>query len=348
MNLNSYEKEVFFYFIWGKEYYWNNLIISLCLLRKKYPDNKIVVVSYTKDVPKYFLKYSNKIKFNFIVTECYFEKKYKNSKVMGPTVQDLDNFCDTHRKLSSKVIDCIEIAQDKEKVILLDTDVFVIKKFNNINWDKIGVYIIGKYNFNNKNPKDYVVHSNTGVMTFQKSSENTNKLKELFIKEIDDLASGAIKQSDYIIKTCGESWLDWRCRGLAESLKTTTDQIKKLIEKSNIEDGFWIQEEMITRMLIDKYENLFHNITLINNGFIFLEGDKRTENPNQITKYNNLHLFNFLNYNIGPLIMHINYFRKKIIKDIEENHIINYVLPSHLTEIANKINKYLSINKKII
>ena len=337
-------KIIFFYFIWGEECYWNNLILSLILLRKKYPQNKIKVVSYTKNIPEYFLKYPAIINFEFNVMECYFDKNYKDPKASGPKVQDLNNFYDTHRRLSSKVIDCLEMTEKNEKVILLDSDVFVIKRFDNINWDKIGVYIIGKYNFNpSSDLDDYVIHANTGVITFAKLNSRADLFESLFKEEVHKLATGNFKQTDYIIKSCGKAWLEWRCRGLAESLNCDKDQIKSQIDNDSA--GFWVQEEMITRRLIDTYGDLFFNITLNNNGFIFLQGDKRTQDFKQLKKYNNIHLFNFLNYNISSLIINIDYFREKIIDHIQDDHIKNLEIPSHLKSVAITMDKFLKLNE---
>lgn len=335
---------VFFYFIWGDECYWNNLILSLILLREKYPKNKIKVVSYSEEIPEYFLKYSKIVNFEFVVIQCFFDKKYDSFKSLGPKVEDLNNFYDTHRKLSSKVIDCLDLSEKNEKVILLDSDVFLIKKFEKINWNKIGTYIIGKYNFNPQNdPDDYVIHANTGVITFNKSNEETDVFENLFKNEVHKLATGEFKQTDYIVKTCGKAWLDWRCRGLAESLGVTKDDIKNQIETDTT--GFWVQEEMIVRRLIDEHKHLFFNITLNNNGFIFLQGDKRTEDFKQISCYNNIHLFNFVNYNISPLIININYFRNKIFKLLEDDHIKDLKLPPHLKQVASSMDAFLKSKK---
>jgi len=170
------EDIVFYYAVWSnvsdvKHTWWINLLFSITTLRSVYKKNKIKVICYTK-VPKEFFDYSSLLCFEIISIKPWYENYNK--------IRFGTNYL-------SKLRDCFEIAF-KEKVILLDSDVFTIKKFTNINWEKVGV--CGNNHLN----------VNTGVLIFDTTKKASREYEKMFIKKTDEMLDQTKNLSEYVLQ----------------------------------------------------------------------------------------------------------------------------------------------------
>jgi hypothetical protein len=213
------ENITFYYAVWSnrsniKDRWWINLLFSIITLRSVYPKNKIKIICYTEP-PKEFLKFQNSLNYNV----KYIKQYYKDYNPKRFNIE-----------LLSKLQDCFEMSfSEKEKVILVDSDVFIIKKFTDINWEKVGVY--GTHNRN----------VNTGVVIFDTNKESVKEYRRLFMKEIEIMLDESIDLVKYI---------DIAYKGI--------DPTCKMQEENTTRHIFYKYKEIIN--------TIFYDIGIKNNG----------------------------------------------------------------------------------
>ena len=262
------ENITFYYASWSdksniKDKWWINLLFSIITLRSVYPKNKIKIICYTKP-PKEIFDYSSLLDYKVIYIEQWY-KNYTKKRFNTP--------------LLSKLRDCFEMSfEEKEKVILLDSDAFIIKKFTNINWNKVGVY--GTHNHN----------VNTGVLIFDTTKENTKEYREMFIKEVDDMLDESKVLSEYTL------------------IAYPVDGERRIIQEETVTRNIFYKHKDFTN-------KVFHNIGVENNGIINIE---KMNNCKNVGNLNNIHLAITPPGKIGRIIISIDFFKQKIKKFLEK------------------------------
>jgi hypothetical protein len=262
------ENVVFYYASWSdksniKDKWWINLLFSIITLRSVYPKNKIKIICYTKP-PKEIFDYSSLLDYKVIYIEQWY-KNYTKKRFNTP--------------LLSKLRDCFEMSfEEQEKVILLDSDAFIIKKFTNINWNKVGVY--GTHNHN----------VNTGVLIFDTTKENTKEYREMFIKEVDDMLDESKVLSEYTL------------------IAYPVDGERRIIQEETVTRNIFYKHKDFTN-------KVFHNIGVENNGIINIE---KMNNCKNVGNLNNIHLAITPPGKIGRIIISIDFFKQKIKKFLEK------------------------------
>jgi|LakMenE18May11ns_1017448.scaffolds.fasta_scaffold9766657_1 hypothetical protein len=262
------ENITFYYASWSdksniKDKWWINLLFSIITLRSVYPKNKIKIICYTKP-PKEIFDYSSLLDYKVIYIEQWY-KNYTKKRFNTP--------------LLSKLRDCFEMSfEEKEKVILLDSDAFIIKKFTNINWNKVGVY--GTHNHN----------VNTGVLIFDTTKENTKEYREMFIKEVDDMLDESKVLSEYTL------------------IAYPVDGERRIIQEETVTRNIFYKHKDFTN-------KVFHNIGVENNGIINIE---KMNNCKHVGNLNNIHLAITPPGKIGRIIISIDFFKQKIKKFLEK------------------------------
>jgi hypothetical protein len=238
-------------------------LFSIITLRSVYPKNKIKIICYTKP-PKEIFDYSSLLDYKVIYIEQWY-KNYTKKRFNTP--------------LLSKLRDCFEMSfEEKEKVILLDSDAFIIKKFTNINWNKVGVY--GTHNHN----------VNTGVLIFDTTKENTKEYREMFIKEVDDMLDESKVLSEYTL------------------IAYPVDGERRIIQEETVTRNIFYKHKDFTN-------KVFHNIGVENNGIINIE---KMNNCKHVGNLNNIHLAITPPGKIGRIIISIDFFKQKIKKFLEK------------------------------
>ena len=186
-------KITFYYFYWQHSNHirFENqvLLLSIILLQKVYPECIINIVFYTK-IPDSFEIFANIKNLNFIEYQNYYIKKQQ--KIKNLLKIQKDNNLDSPYLLS-KPIDCFNIAKkNEENVIILDLDFFVFKKFENLNFNKVGFW------FWNQTKTAGV---NTGLIAFGTKSfepfyffDIYEKMLNLFDNEYLDIKKALINQ----------------------------------------------------------------------------------------------------------------------------------------------------------
>ncbi len=262
------ENVVFYYASWSdksniKDKWWINLLFSIITLRNVYQKNKIKIICYTKP-PKEIFDYSSLLDYKVIYIEQWY-KNYTKKRFNTP--------------LLSKLRDCFEMSfEEQEKVILLDSDAFIIKKFTNINWNKVGVY--GTHNHN----------VNTGVLIFDTTKENTKEYREMFIKEVDDMLDESKVLSEYTL------------------IAYPVDGERRIIQEETVTRNIFYKHKDFTN-------KVFHNIGVENNGIINIE---KMNNCKHVGNLNNIHLAITPPGKIGRIIISIDFFQQKIKKFLEK------------------------------
>ena len=285
------ENITFYYAAWSdrsdiKDRWWINLLFSIITLRSIYPKNKIKIICYTKP-PKEIFDYSSLLNYKVI----YIDQWYKNYTIKR-----------FNTPLLSKLRDCFEISfKEQEKVILLDSDDFIIKKFTNINWNKVGVY--GNHHHN----------VNTGVLMFDTTKENTKEYREMFIKEVDSMLDESKVLSEYTL------------------IAYPVDGERRIIQEETVTRNIFYKYKEFTN-------KVFHNIGVENNGIINIE---KMNNCKHVSNLNNIHLAITPPGQIGKIIISIDFFKQKIknfLRKIDAEHIIDNLINN---EIDLDINKCL-------
>ena len=179
---------VFYYVVYNNDIYktnqpfWNNLIISLITLRNCYPENKIVVITYEeKQIPDIIKLLSNKMNFSIVINK---------------PAHFYDDVTKINYRMLSRHVNCYNIASTKnEKIIYIDTDVFIMKPFTNFNWNKVGLLT------------DSLTQVNGGVVYMNSESEAAKKFVNFIDSELKDILANKYDRMEYIKKVyplCGE------------------------------------------------------------------------------------------------------------------------------------------------
>lgn len=234
---------VFYYVVYTNPPYekfnpfWINFLISLATVRFFYPKNKVVVITYKDDnPPKIAYELSNKMNYQIIQED--------------PIYNNLDNLR-LNYKMFSRHVNCYNNAiKNKEKIIYLDSDIFLLKPFTNIRWDKIGIYT------------DNISQVNGGLIYMDSNSEAAERFVNFIDSELKDILDNKYDKMAYIKKAypnCNEN-----CSIQEETM------FRNFVQRDR-----------------EKFLETFYNFGYQNNGTV---SSKKIKNEDSIKDLNNLHL----------------------------------------------------------
>jgi len=240
----------------GFSIFWKNFIISLTILRETYPNNKVVVITYENATPpRLIYDLASVLNYKLVQEEPVYNH------------YDHQQF---NYMMFSRQINCYNHGKhNKAKIIYLDVDVFVMKKFDNLNWDKFGVLGSNHGSING------------GVFYFDTTKPSTEYYVEFIKKEIQ-----------YLIEN---------------HKKSKTDYIRNVYPHCN--DNCSVQEETMLRNFCKRdskeYFKHIYNIGSQNNG---VAGEHKLHDDNHMKQINNIHLVVVAPKRIPSLIYKSKYF----------------------------------------
>lgn len=255
------EEIVFYYVIYtntnsvGFHKFWGCFLSSVLVLRHFYQKNKIFVINYKNDPPpELVIKASKEINFEIVEQE----------PVYAQCNQENMNW-----KMFSRHINCFNHAKPNNfKAIYLDADVFLLNKFSNFHWDKVGIL--------NSDTESV----NGGIIYFDSTKDSTKKYADFIDMEYDDIMNGKYDKISYM-KTVYPH-CDQRCSIQEETMLRNFRRRNK-----------------------EKFMEIFFNITVRNNG---TSGLPILKNDNLKIKYNNIHLMTAHPQSIPNAVYHSKYF----------------------------------------
>ncbi len=278
------EEEIVFYYVVytnsksiGFHKFWGCFLTSVLILRHFYPSNRIVVITYENDDPPALVQEAAK-DLNFELSS--------QKPVYAECNQPNMNW-----KMFSRHVNCYNHAKEnKDKGIYLDVDVFLLNKFSNFYWDKVGVLNADGLGVNG------------GIIYFDSTKDNTKKYVDFIESEYNDIMNNKYNKIDYIKNVYPH------CN-----------------EKCSIQEETMLRA--FRRRAKQSFLDIFYNITLRNNGTC---GLNMLANERLISRYNNLHLMtadpNVLPSSIYHSkyfnnILSNNYYMKKIIPGLIEQQV---------------------------
>jgi hypothetical protein len=262
----------FYYVVWGN-LRWEILSFSIIFLRRIYKKNNITIICYTNP-PTFFLNLKKDLNFKILFLH--------SNRLLDKFNDDTNEIYSIHKNLIYKTLNCFELAStSNSKNIILDCDVFIINEFDEFDWSKICLYCNQRY-------------VNTGVVGFDSSTRNFQICKNYFYNNVLKILDNNFCQIEYIKKSMGKKWADWRL----QTLGLESGEIKK--------NQLLIQEEIIFNFIFNnENKNIFYNIKNKNNGVVFEKN------------INNFHMINFNPNQIYQIFSNITYFRNIIKKYLE-------------------------------
>jgi hypothetical protein len=234
---------VFYYVIYSNPPYeknnpfWKNFILSLSTLRFFYPKNKVTLIVYANEkIPPIIQRFSTKMNYEIVEEHPVYDK--------------LDNLR-LNYKMFSRHLNCYNNAlKNKEKIIYLDSDIFLLKPFTNTRWDRVGIY------------NDGVSQVNGGLIYMDSDSIAANKFVNFIKSEVKDILENKYDKMNYIKKAypnCGD-----HCSIQEETM------FRNLIQRDR-----------------NQFLEIFYNFGYENNGTVNLNNIK---DKNLFSKLNNIHL----------------------------------------------------------
>lgn len=276
------EEIVFYYVIYtnspfkGFHKFWGCFLTSIIVLRHFYPNNRIVVITYENDdAPALVYESSKQLNFEIVSQKPIYEKC---------------NQPNMNWKMFSRHINCyLHAKQNKDKGIYLDADVFLLNKFSNFNWDKVGILNADGLGVNG------------GIIYFDSTKDATEKYAQFIDDEYNDIMNGKYDKISYIKSVYPHC--DQRCSIQEETM------LRNLRKRDKA-----------------RFMDIFYNIAVRNN---CATGLPKLQQDGLNKRFNNIHLMSaspeaipsaVYNSKYFKDILKNNYFMRKIMPGLQEHY----------------------------